>query len=83
MQHRRKLYLLKALREDWHGRVPDGFRLTRIDEQLFQSALKSVDVMREWVLGSCSNSHYEAGSNDFSRFGRVRATDTGTARQRT
>jgi RimJ/RimL family protein N-acetyltransferase len=52
MRHRRKLYLLQALREDWRGRMPDDFTLARIDAQIFQSELVGIETMREWVLGS-------------------------------
>ena len=31
MEHHRKLYVLKALKEDWRARVPDGYTMVRID----------------------------------------------------
>jgi len=52
MEHRRRLYALKRLRENGRARVPDGFTLARIDEGIFQSGLEGTDLMREWLLGT-------------------------------
>ena len=72
-QHRCKLYFIRALREDWRARVPDGFALARIDEQIFQSELTGGDVMREWVLGSCSLATvFAARENGFLKFDIVK-----------
>lgn len=52
MEHHRKLYITKAIQKDWRDRMPDGFTVARIDEQILNSELKGIDILHDWVIGS-------------------------------
>jgi RimJ/RimL family protein N-acetyltransferase len=52
MAHRRKMYLLDKWSGVWRSRVPEGYKMVRIDEALFsRDDLEGTETMREWLLG--------------------------------